>query len=160
MSAEVLNTYLNDHLAGSVAAVELVDHLREASRGTEREQLFESLRKGIEQDQKVLRELLRATGGTESKIRKTAAWLTAKLGEIKLRLDDPGNGELHLLEALETLGLGIQGKLALWQALEAARDHKPELRALDFAALKRRALQQHGQVDAERLRVAGRVLGG
>jgi hypothetical protein len=59
MDLETLATYLNDHLAGSVGAIELLDHLRELSKGTERERLFTSLHSEIEEDQKVLRGLLR-----------------------------------------------------------------------------------------------------
>lgn len=160
MSAEVFTTYLNDHLAGSVAAIELVDHLRHACRGTERERLLATLRVDIEEDQQVLRMLLHQAGGTESKVRKAAAWLTEKLGQAKFALDDTGSGELRWLEALETLGLGIQGKLALWHALEIARDGRPELRALDLVMLQSRALEQHHLVDAERLRVAKQALSG
>lgn len=96
----ILATYLNDHLAGSVAAIELLDHLRERSKGTERERLFSSLQSEIEEDQKVLK-VLRGVGGKESRVRKAAAWLTEKVGEAKLKLADSGGGELKLLEALE-----------------------------------------------------------
>jgi hypothetical protein len=158
MSLDVYNAYLNDHLAGSVAAVELLDHLRQNARGTERETLLAGLQTDIEEDQAVLRRLLKELGGTESKFRKAAAWLTEKMGKAKLKLDHPEGGELQWLEALETLGLGIQGKLELWRALEAARDRKPELQSLDLERLKSRALDQYGRVDAERLRAARRAL--
>jgi len=158
MSLEVYKTYLNDHLAGSVAAIELVDHLRELSKNPEREALLARLRSEIEEDQTVLRELLKGVGGTESKFRKAAAWLTEKLGEAKLKLDHPEGGELQWLESLETLGLGIQGKLALWRALETARDRKPELQSLDLGRLMNRALEQLRWVETERLQVARRAL--
>jgi hypothetical protein len=159
VSTETLTTYLNDHLAGSVAAIELLDHLREVSRGTERERLFASLQAEIEEDRAVLLGLLRDLGGKESRVRKAAAWLTEKLGEAKLKLDDPGSGELRLLEALESLGLGILGKLALWRALEVAREQISELRKADFGRLKSRAQAQHERVEAERLRVARTAFG-
>jgi hypothetical protein len=159
VTTEGLTTYLNDHLAGSVVAIELLDHLREISRGTERERLFAALRAEIDDDRAVLLGLLRQLGGKESRMRKAAAWLTEKLGEAKLRLDDPGSGELGLLEALESLGLGILGKLALWRALEAAREHVPELRKTDFVRLQSRAQTQHDRVEAERLRVARTAFG-
>lgn len=158
MSGTVLTTYLNDHLAGSVAALELVRHLQESSKGTERERLFASLKTDVEEDQAVLQNLLHQVGGRESKVRRAAAWLGEKLGEAKLKIDDTGTGELELLEALETLALGIQGKLALWRALEAARDWRPEIQKLDLAKLKSRAADQHERVDAERLRVAQSAL--
>jgi hypothetical protein len=158
MSLEVYKTYLNDHLAGSVAAIELVDHLRELTNNPEREALLSRLRSEIEEDQTVLRELLKEVGGSESKFRKAAAWLTEKLGEAKLKLDHPEGGELQWLEALETLGLGIQGKLALWRALEAASDRKPDLQSLDLGRLMNRALEQLQWVESERLQVARRAL--
>jgi len=159
MSIQILATYLNDHLAGSVAAIELLDHLRKLSRGTEREALFTELQSEIEGDQQVLKELLRGLGETQSRVRQAAAWLTEKVGEAKLKLDDPGSGELRLLEALETLELGILGKLALWRALAVAADGMPQIQRLDLAGLQRRAEEQHGRVEAERLKVARAALG-
>lgn len=160
MSRQILTTYLNDHLAGSVAALELLDDLRKGSKGTPRVAWLAPLRSDIEQDQQVLRELLRAVGGKESRLRKAAAWMTEKLGEAKLKLDDPGDGELELLEALESLALGIQGKLKLWRTLQAVRDRVPELQQMDLPTLERRAMEQHDRVDAERLQVARAALGG
>jgi hypothetical protein len=154
MKNKVLTTYLNDHLAGSVAALELLDHLAALHSGPDRERLFLALRSEVEQDQNVVQGLLEGVGGKESRVRQAAAWLTEKLGQAKLKLDDPGSGELRVLEALETLGLGIQGKLALWRALSAAADGVPQLKALDFARLERRATEQHERVEAERLRIA------
>jgi hypothetical protein len=158
MSAEALRTYLNDHLAGSVAAVELLDHLASIHKGSEREQFFLSIRQEVEENQTILRELLRDVGGKESRVRKAAAWLTEKLGEVKLQLDDPKNGDLRRLEALETLSLGIQGQMALWRALQAAADRLPQARRLDFADLQRRAQGLHDRVDGLRLQLAPLVL--
>jgi hypothetical protein len=154
MSSSSLTIYLNDHLAGSVAALELLEHLGALHRGTEREKLFQSLRREVEEDQKVLQQVLDQVGGKESRVRKAAAWLTEKIGEAKLKLDDPGNGELRVLEALENLGLGIQGKMALWRALAVTADRLPQLRYLDFDHLQRRAIQQYERVEAQRLQVA------
>jgi hypothetical protein len=158
MSSKSLTTYLNDHLAGSTAALELLEHLITLHRGSERETMFIALHGEVEEDQKTLKQLLTGLGGKESRMRQAAAWLTEKLGQAKLRLDDPGSGELLLFEALETLGLGIQGKLALWQALAAVADGVPQLRSLDFSDLQRRALDQHQRVEKERIRVARTAL--
>jgi hypothetical protein len=151
MSSKALRTYLNDHLAGSVAALELLDHLADLHQDTDRKQFFTGLRTEVEEDQKVLQQLLEKAGGKESMVRKAAAWLAEKLGEAKLRLDDPGDGRLRVLEAVETLGLGIQGKLALWRALAAVSDRLPELQRVDFVRLEQRAIQQHQRVEVRRL---------
>ena len=159
MNAEVLATYLNDHLAGSVAALELVDRIIRLCQGTEREKILRRLRDEIEEDQEVLKQLLQAIGAKESGVRKAAAWLTEKIGEAKLALDATGGGELRLLEALEALGLGIQGKLGLWRALEAASAGTPELGRLNLSELERRARDQFERVETLRLQVAKSAIG-
>jgi len=73
MGTEILATHLNDHLAGSVAAIELLDHVRELSKGTERERLFTALKSEVEEDQRVLRELLR--GARDSRQACALEWL-------------------------------------------------------------------------------------
>jgi hypothetical protein len=154
MSKGPLITYLNDHLAGSVAALELLDHLAGVAATSEAQQFFVTLRREVTDDQKALEELLRRLGGTESGLRKAGAWLTEKLGEMKLRLDAVSGGALHELEALEALGLGIQGKSTLWLTLEAVGDQVAEVREMDLAHLQRRARDQHSRVESRRLTAA------
>jgi hypothetical protein len=154
MSAEILKTYLNDHLAGSVAALELLDHLIQVDEKSDRESFYRRLRAEIEEDQKVVQTLLEQAGGRESPVRKAAAWLSEKVGQAKLAFDDPGGNQLRILEALETLALGIQGKLFLWRALASVPDSVPAARSVDLTRLQGRAKDQFERVDAERLRIA------
>jgi hypothetical protein len=153
-----LTTYLNDHIAGSVVALELLDHLIHLEEADQ--PLLADLRSEIEEDQKVLIRLLGDLGGKQSPARKVAAWLTEKLGQAKLRIDDSGSGDLRALEALETLALGIQGKLALWRALQTVQGSIPSLAALDYQRLETRALDQFTRVDRLRLQAARRALTG
>lgn len=153
MSTSVLTTYLNDHLAGSVAALELLDLLLSTGPAGQRES-YRRLRSEIEEDQRILQQIIQRLGGKESRVRKAAAWLTEKVGQAKLQFDDPGDGALRTLEALETLGLGIQGKLGLWRALEAVAAAIPEIGALDFSRLQQRAVDQFDRVDQLRLQAA------
>jgi len=156
--SENLGTYLNDHVAGSVLALELLDHLIDLPEALDRK-LLTQLRAEIQEDQDVLRQLLRSVGAKESTARKAAAWLTEKLGRAKLRIDESGSGELRMLEGLETLALGIQGKLALWRSLAALADAVPPLNTLDLARLQSRALEQFERVDRLRLDAVRRILG-
>ena len=156
--SENLGTYLNDHVAGSVLALELLDHLIDLPEAPDRK-LLTQLRIEIQEDQDALRQLLRSVGAKESTARKAAAWLTEKLGRAKLRIDESGSGELRLLEGLETLALGIQGKLALWRSLATLEDAVPPLKTLDLARLQSRALEQFERVDRLRLDAVRRILG-
>ncbi len=155
--SENLDTYLNDHVAGSVLALELLDHLIDLPEIPDRG-LLTQLRTEIQEDQDVLRQLIDSVGAKESPVRKAAAWLTEKLGRAKLRMDESGSGELRVLEGLETLALGIQGKLALWRSLATLGDAAPPLKTLDLTRLQARALEQFERVEQLRLHAARRIL--
>jgi hypothetical protein len=155
MSQGSLTTYLNDHLAGSVAAVELLGHLIRLQQGRGWEGALTEIRAEVEEDRMVLQGHLHEVGGKESRSRQAAAWITEKLGRAKLKLDDPGKGELQMLESLEALALGIQGKAALWRALASAEGSG---KRLDYSALEQRALNQFQRVEALRLEAARTAL--
>src|SRR5690348_17192174 len=106
MSTKHLAIYLNDHLAGSTSAIELLHHLTSTHGGTPLGQVLRELREEIEQDRAVLQQLMRALGIPESPVRTTAAWLSEKVARVKLRIEDPAAGSLTRLEQLEALSLG------------------------------------------------------
>jgi hypothetical protein len=153
----MLRTYLNDHLAGATAAIELLQHLTKL-RPQSDEQRYAQLRREIEEDKQVLQDILTGLGGTESPVRKAAGWLSSKLGQVKMAIDDTGGDQLRALEALEALSLGIQGKLLLWRALATVASRVPPLQTVDFGRLQQRAHEQFEQVDGERLQVAKAAL--
>src|SRR5215207_1056649 len=159
MANESLTTYLNDHLAGSVVALELLDHLQEDGAGTAEASMLADVHADIEADRQELEAFMAELGITVSEPRKATGWLVEKLSEVKLRLDDPGDGALQRLEALETVSLGIAGKQALWHALAAAAEDAPELSGLDYARLVRRAEAQRQVVETLRLHAAKAAFG-
>jgi hypothetical protein len=109
MVNESLATYLNDHLAGSVVALQLLDHLVEDGAGTADVGILADVHADIEADRQELEAFMARMGIAVSAPKKATGWLVEKLSEIKLRLDDAGNGALRRLEALETVSLGIAG---------------------------------------------------
>ena len=153
-----LTTYLNDHLAGSVAALELIDRLVETYRGDPLGQFFKELRAEIAADQEQLEELIDRLGEKESAVRKAVAWIFEKLSRAKIQPGRSKKGELGLLQALEALLLGITGKRALWRALAAAAQNNPGLRKLDYARLEQRAIEQSEHFDAKRVEIARAAL--
>ncbi|HKP87667.1 MAG TPA: hypothetical protein VJZ26_16320 [Blastocatellia bacterium] len=158
MGNEHVATYLNDHLAGSVVAIELLEHLEAAHPGTPLERFFAELRADIEADRQELEAIMGRLGVAESRTRKATAWLTEKITQLKLRVDDPAGGALRLLEGLDALAIGIDGKLALWQALTAAAENAPELRVADYKKLTERAVEQRSRVEVLRLEAAKKAL--
>ena len=153
-NAELLHTYLNDHLAGSVAALELIEHLTKKFAGGELESFLADLYAHIEADQQVLRDLLSAFEQSESAIRKAGAWIAEKFARPKFGIEQDDVSGVGLLEALEGLVLGITGKQLLWRALATAAEVWPQLRGPDYADLERRAAEQRDRVEEKRIAAA------
>ena len=154
---EDLSSYLNDHLAGSVGALELLDRLIEIYKGKPLELFFSDLRNEIGADQETLKELIARLGERESAVRKAGAWIVEKLSRAKIQLSETREGEMGLFLALEGLALGINGKRSLWRALAVASETVPHLRGLDHATLEKRAVEQYDRVEAKRLEIAREV---
>lgn len=158
MAGNHIATYLNDHLAGASAALELLEHLEEAHAGTDLGREVAGLRAEVAEDRQELEAIMGRLDVGESRTRKASAWLAEKAAQLKLRLDDPAGGALRLFESLEALSLGIEGKRSLWRALAAASEDDPELRVANYEALERRAEEQRLRVETMRLEAARRAL--
>lgn len=154
VSTEQLSTYLNDHLAGSIAALELIEHLAKKYPDSALEQFFAELHADISADQDVLRDLLRTFDGKESSVRKAGAWVAEKVGQMKFGVREHEVTGVGLLEALEGLVMGITGKQLLWRALASAAKTWPQLQGLDYAELENRAADQRERVEEKRLAAA------
>jgi hypothetical protein len=151
-----LDSYLNDHLAGSVAALELIAHCAHLYKGKRLGLFFTKMGAQIAKDQDTLRDLMSRLSIEESKVRQAGAWAGEKLGRALLAIAGNEPGGLGLLLALEGLIMGIAGKGLLWRTLSAA--NLPKLNDIDFEQLQRRAEEQIKRVQAEQLRSARRAL--
>lgn len=157
MSRDALSTYLNDHLAGSVGAIEMVERTIRENAGDPFAARLAGVLSEIRADQAVLQGLIDRVGTGQSTLKKAGAWLAEKAGRVKLGgTDQPG--ELSRMEVLEMLAMGIHGKGALWRALRVVAERYAELRELDLDGLEQRAAAQHQEVDAMRLEAAEAAL--
>jgi hypothetical protein len=155
--SDPLAIYMNDHLAGSAYAIDLVEFMRDTYVGEELGQFAGWLLGEIEADRVVLKRLAERVGGGSSKVKELTAWLGEKVSRLKL--GHGANNGLGLFEALEFLEIGIHGKLELWRALGAVGSADPRLRGVDFEHLASRAEKQREEVERRRLRVAHFVFG-
>lgn len=154
MPNENLATYLHDHLAGSVVALELLEHLEQAHAGTELAGFFAHLRQDIMADRAELDALISRAGGSTGTVRGAVGWLGEKAARLKLRLDDTSGGDFRLLEATELVAVGIEGKRGLWVALAEVSTTVSELRGPDYARLAERAVEQRRRIERVRLDAA------
>lgn len=153
-----LESYLNEHLAGSVGALELLSHWAKAHKDEPLGSFFLEIEKEIKADQDVLRSIMGDLGIEESKIRKAGAWAAEKVGRARMIVAGDEPGSLGLVLTLEGLIMGVTGKRLLWSALAAV--DLPRLDRFDFEQLQRRAEQQVQRIEAERLSVVRQTFAG
>ncbi len=150
---KALEVYLNDHLAGSEAALAGIErHLREDAGGLGAARLAHLLPE-IRKDQALLKKLISRIGGEESAAKKAGAWLAEKASRLKLGGKAESN-PLRLVEAFEALALGVHGKGLLWRLMNALYRDDARFSDVDFGELERRAARQYDEVEALRLEAA------
>ncbi len=157
-NAQQLESYLKDHYAGGVAALELIKHSIETHRGTSLAAFFEELHAEVKADHEQLHNLMTALGFDASGVRNAGAWMAEKLSRAKIGFSGGKGNELGLLQALEGLSIGITGKRLLWGALRTVQKSLPILQQTDFELLEKRATEQLDRVEAERLAAAETAL--
>ena|SRR5436190_1420087 len=150
-----LHSYLNDHLAGSVSALELLAHWKKLYNGKPLGAFFTDIRAEVQADRDTLRDLMHFLEIEESNVRQAGAWAAEKVGRARFMIAGDEPDSLGLMLALEGLIMGITGKKFLWRALAAT--NLPKLEPFDFQNLQRRAEQQIELLEAERIRVARRA---
>ncbi len=146
-----LAIYLHDHLAGAAFAIDLLESLSDYYSGEALGQLAAGWLIEVQQDQEVLQRITDRAGKESSHLKEAAAWLAEKVSRLKLSHDAKGFGTF---QALETLALGIFGKLELWRALKVIAEKDDRFRGIEFEELIARAQRQYDQVEENRLLVA------
>ena len=155
----MLGIYLNDHLAGATAGLELAHraertHQRRAEKGDLRRITAE-----ISQDRAALLEIMAALGIAVRGYKVSAAWIGEKASRLKLNGRILSRSPLSDLEELEMLRLGVEGKAAGWRTLRALADGDQRLDAARLDDLISRARDQADLLEELRVRAARQVTG-
>ena len=153
-----LDSYLNDHLAGSISAMELIDHWAEIHKGEPLGSFFVEIQREIKADQDTLRKVMRNLGVDESKVRKAGAWAAEKVGRARLIIAGDEPDSLGLVLTLEGLIMGVTGKKLMWSSLAAAK--LPRLKSYNLEQLQRSAEQQLERIEAERISAVRQAFSG
>ncbi len=152
-----IEIYLKDHYAGGIGALELIEHSIKSHAGTPLAAFFAELHREIKADHEQLHNLMTRLGVADSGARNAGAWVAEKFSRAKLGFSDGEVSALRLLQTLESLVLGINGKQLLWRALQAVRQSSPALQQTDFERLEKRAIEQSDRVEIKRLETARAV---
>ena len=156
MPARYLPIYLNDHLAGATAGVELVKRTLAENEGSELGAFLRELHAELVEDRNSLLSLMRDLGVAPSPAKIAAGWTAEKLGRLKLNGEITRYSPLSRLVELEGLAAGIEGKRSMWLVLLEIRDHDERLRSAPLEELAERARTQRERLEPHRL-AAGRL---
>ena len=148
----MLATYLRDHHAGATTGVALAHRAARTFGDDPNGAEIARAAEEIAQDRAVLERVMHELQITPSRLKDGLARVAEVGSRLKLnnRLVHPS--PLSRVVELEALVMGITGKIALWEALDAV----PGLTIadVDFSLLAARGLDQRARVDAVRRRVA------
>jgi hypothetical protein len=155
-SSDPLAIYLNDHLAGSTAGVELARRAASNNAGNEYGRVLSDIAREIEEDRATLEALMDRLDVGRDRVKTAAAWVMERAGRLKPNGHLLTYSPLSRLEELEFLLLGVSGKLSMWRALDHAIHER--LGGIELSQLEARAESQRERLEALRLRAADEAL--
>lgn len=153
---KLLPIYLNDHLAGATAGLELARRARSSNQGTELGTFLARLALEIEEDRETLERAMERLEVGKDRLKVAGGWIMEKLGRLKLNGQLTGYSPLSRVLELETLAMGVANKRAGWEALQDVAPSRTELAGFDFASLVERAERQLEELESHH-REAARI---
>jgi hypothetical protein len=152
-----LGIYLNDHLAGATAGLELARRVAGARQVPATGPELQRFAEEVAEDRAALQRIMSALGVPVRSYKVWAAWAGEKAGRLKpnghLRTRSP----LSNLEELELLRLGVEGKAAGWRTLRVAAERDSRIAGGRLDELIARARRQADVLEALRVEAAAQV---
>jgi hypothetical protein len=137
-----LRIYLNDHLAGATAGLELARRTRSENRGTPFFDPISTLASEIDEDRDSLCQMMADLGVPRRSWKVISAWLAEKGARLKLNGSLVGYSPLSRLIELEALLVGVEAKASLWEVLVSVAPSDPRLSVARLEELLLRAVEQ------------------
>jgi hypothetical protein len=154
VAIESLGVYLNDHLGGSFAGVEIAEKLRSRNEGTPFGGVLNDLVLEIKEDRATLENLMDRLGIERSPSKLSAGGSIGKLSRLRTTKQLTGSAELSRLMDIESLSLGLEGKHAMWRELQEVAEMDQRLASTDLEGLADRARRQRETLEPYRLQCA------
>ncbi len=155
--SEHMATYLNDHLAGSMAALDLAEKASARNQGERLGVFLTKLLQAIDEDRLTLEGIMDRLGVEKGGPKATAGRVVEKLSRLRLHEKVTGDPDLSRVLELETLIMGVTGKLQLWHSLQQLGPSESRLADVDLEALVRRAHEQLAGLDEHDREAAARA---
>jgi hypothetical protein len=160
MADKAMDVYLNDHLAGAMLGSDLAKQIRDQHENTPLGDRMRSIAPQIEEDRQTLIALMQQMGTSRNPVKQATAWATEKASHVKFRGMTSGEPDLGTFMAVESLALGVLGKLSLWRALAQVADQYPAIASVNLDELIDRARTQYDLLEHERLAASRQALSG
>ena len=157
---KLLKIYLEDHHAGSVVGVELAKRCLTNNQGSPLGEFLRGFIRELEENQTFLEEVMAGVGAAPHRFKDSAAWVTEKLGRLKLNGQITGYSDLSRVVELEGLCVGLAGQLSLWKNLSYVSGIDATLATTDFGQLEKNTESLLEQVTEHRLEAARRAFAG
>ena len=128
-----LGIYLNDHLAGATAGLELARRVARAGQVPAPQPDLRRFAGEVAEDREALLRIMGALNVPVRSYKVWAAWAGEKAGRLKFNGHLTTRSPLSNLEELELMRLGVEGKAAGWRTLRelAGRDARLDAGQLD-----------------------------
>jgi hypothetical protein len=158
MADRAMDVYLNDHLAGATLGSNLAAQIRDRHEGTPLGEVMRTIAAQVEEDRRTLIALMERLDVSSNPVKRASGWVAEKASQVKFSGVASGEPDHGAFMALESLTLGVLGKLSLWQALEQVESDYPQLAPADLDELVARAEAQHATLEQQRLAAGKRAL--
>jgi len=160
MADRAMDVYLNDHLSGAMLGSDLARQIRDRHEATPLGVVMRSIAAQIEEDRETLVDLMERLGVARNPVKQATGWVAEKASRVKFSGLASGEPDHGAFMALESLTLGVTGKLCLWRTLKEVQGHYPPLASTDLDGLIARAEAQQATLEGERLTAGRRALSG
>ncbi|WP_063779762.1 transaldolase [Streptomyces sp. AcH 505] len=155
--ADLMAIYLNDHLSGATAGLELFRRAAQAQQGEERDTALAELTRQVAQDRESLTKIMTDVGVSVDHSKVALGWLAEKAGRLKPNGHLFSRSPLSDVLELESMFLGVQGKAACWRTLRTLAETDDRLYPEYLDTLLERAEHQLATLESLRLAAVGRV---
>lgn len=153
---DALAAYLRDHLAGSDAALTVVERLQFSHGDSADGDLYAHLRHEFIEERAVVRQMLEHIGASPWSAKRAASLAGGGVTQLAA---GGAPGSLSLFRTVEGLTVAVQGKRLLWRLAQSLAPTLDVPGAPPFAALEAQALDQWERLDARRQALAPLTFG-
>jgi hypothetical protein len=158
LGSDLLAIYLNDHLAGSTAGLELARRAQGSNEGTPLGDYLAGFVVELEEDRETLQGIMERLGVGRDRLKVAAAWTAEKTGRLKLNGRITSYSPLSRLVEVEGLLIGVYGKRAGWLSLLEIAQGEPRLDEEQLQRLVARAEAQITELHRHHAEAAAEAL--